>query len=196
MANDMHATVQTAIISCKESSKKLNGIKRIHIIGAAGSGKTYTSIRLGNLFNLKPVELDELFWDKESLVYGLQTEEKVRDTQLDFLVRQDSWIIEGIYFDWVNSSFNAADIIIWLQPNLGLCILRMIIRFLKEKLGFLQVKKSETYMGFLMTLRRNIQNYFYRHDEISRILIKYDNKVLRFRSGDSVVEYFLSLSTT
>ena len=47
----------------------------------------------------------------------------------------DEWIIEGVYYAWVQESFEKADIIYVLDIPKHIYKSRIIIRFLKRKLG-------------------------------------------------------------
>ncbi|WP_157037070.1 hypothetical protein [Oceanobacillus jeddahense] len=38
--------------------------KKIHIVGGAGSGKTYLAKVLSDMFAIQAVDLDDLFWNK------------------------------------------------------------------------------------------------------------------------------------
>lgn len=101
---------------------------RIHIIGAPGSGKTTLAKKLATALACPLTELDDIFWMNESGTYGLKRPESERMTKLSACIAPPSWIMEGIYYKWLSSSFAAADYILVLQPPQWLCLYRMVHR--------------------------------------------------------------------
>ncbi len=91
---------------------------RIHIIGGSGSGKSYIAAKLARHLGVPSHDLDELFWDQAAGGYGFRTDPAKRDKQLKEIVAQDGWIIEGVYYQWLTPSFEAADVIIALTPSI------------------------------------------------------------------------------
>jgi adenylate kinase family enzyme len=166
------------------------GYKKIHIVGSAGSGKTYTSIKLSEIIDTEIKELDELFWDKSVSGYTKTTHPKVRNKELNKLIKKDTWIVEGVYFDWVEESFRKADLIIFLESKFILCTLRMIVRYIKRGLGFGYYEKKETILGFLQTIKRNWQ-YHQQTPEIIKSLSIYGEKLIVFRNGNDAVKHIL-----
>lgn len=49
-------------------------IKKIHIIGGSGSGKTYIADRISEKLDIKTYDLDELFWDNSADSYGTKAD--------------------------------------------------------------------------------------------------------------------------
>jgi adenylate kinase family enzyme len=108
---------------------------RIHIIGGPGSGKSYIAARLAERFGILTHDLDDLFWDRTAPRYGIQADSSARDRQLAAIISQDGWIIEGVYYQWLAPSFDAADFIIALTPSIWVRHGRVLRRFLLRKLG-------------------------------------------------------------
>lgn len=57
-------------------------MKKIRIIGGAGSGKSYLAKKLSEKFNISHYDLDEIFWDNNSKTYGVKAKPDVRDSKL------------------------------------------------------------------------------------------------------------------
>lgn len=114
---------------------------RIHIIGGTGSGKTYLGKKLAERYNLPLLDLDNIFWDSSAHRYGVKNSKEKRLQKLYDFMKNDSYIIEGIYYSWLDESFEQADKIIILDVNIGLRIYRMVKRFIRRKFGFEQGKK-------------------------------------------------------
>jgi len=87
------------------ASHYVSMVRRIHIIGSTGSGKTHVACLLSRRFGIPTFDLDDLFWDRSASTYGVRAREDVRDRRLAEIVTGDAWIIEGVYHLWVGRSF-------------------------------------------------------------------------------------------
>lgn len=123
-------------------SKDKEPMKKIHIIGAPGSGKTYLSKKLAEKLNAPLLELDQIVWDNSSAEYNTAFPDDVRDAKLAEFIAQDSWIAEGIYYKWCMPSFDEADAIIILDNSKALRNFRIIKRFILSKLGLAQSNEN------------------------------------------------------
>ncbi len=115
---------------------------RIHIIGGPGSGKSHAAAKLANQFGIPPCDLDTLFWSSGARGYGIRADPAERDRQLAAIVSQNGWVIEGVYYEWLNPSFDAADIIIFLTPSVWVRHWRVIRRFILRKFGMVPSKRE------------------------------------------------------
>ena len=104
---------------------------KIHIIGCSGTGKTYLAKKLSNKYNIPHYDLDNIYWDNSSEKYGIKTEVEKRDKLLQKILEKDDWIIEGIYYKWLEQSFKNADIIYILDLPKYIYKFRIIKRFIK-----------------------------------------------------------------
>ena len=114
---------------------------KIHIIGCSGTGKTYLAKKLSNKYNIPHYDLDNIYWDNSSEKYGLKTEFEKRDNLLQNIFEKDAWIVEGIYYKWLEQSFKDADIIYILDLPKYIYKFRIIKRFIKRKLKLEVTKK-------------------------------------------------------
>jgi adenylate kinase family enzyme len=115
---------------------------RIHIIGGPGSGKTYVAARLAERFGIPTHDLDDLFWDCTASCYGIRADALERDRQLATIVSRDGWIIEGVYYQWLAPSIDAADFIVALTPLVWVRHWRVVRRFLLRKFGRVPSKRE------------------------------------------------------
>ena len=74
--------------------------------------------------------------------YGVKRDPEERDRLLGNLLKQDDWIIEGVYSAWCQQCFVDADRIYLLQVPRYKYRYRIIRRFLRRKLGLEQGKKE------------------------------------------------------
>ena len=160
---------------------------KIHIIGCSGMGKTYLAKKLSNKYNIPHYDLDNIYWDNSSEKYGIKTEIKKRDKLLQNILEKDDWIIEGIYYKWLEQSFKNADIIYILDLPKYIYKFRIIKRFIKRKLK-LEISKKETLKSLLDLLKWT--DKFQNEDmkEIIKILEKYKEKVHFIKSKKEIKE--------
>ncbi len=107
---------------------------KIHIIGGPGSGKSYIAKIVSEKLAIPHLDLDDIFWDK-SLGYGNKADEETRNAELEHFLAQPTWIVEGVYYKWLNKSFEQADLIVVLNTSVWLRHWRLIKRSVRRKLG-------------------------------------------------------------
>jgi adenylate kinase family enzyme len=160
---------------------------KIHIIGCSGSGKTYLATALSKKHNIPHFDLDNIQWDNNSQGYGTKRSLEERNVLLQEILRNKEWIIEGVYYAWVQQSFDEADIIYVLDMPSYLYKSRIIIRSIKRKLRILKGKRETLKSVFnLLKWTETFQNKNLK--EIRRILDRYDNKVIWLSSKKDVDE--------
>ena len=82
---------------------------KIHIIGCSGSGKTYLANALSKKYNIPHFDLDDIQWDNSAKAYGTKRPPDERKALLQEILLKHDWIIEGVYYSWVQQSFDEAD---------------------------------------------------------------------------------------
>lgn len=159
--------------------------RKIHIIGGPGSGKTFCSTNLQNLTNLTAFDLDKVFWDQNINGYVRSSEES-RTEQLNHILSQDNWIIEGVYYKWLADSFRDADLIVILNPPVLLRQWRILKRFLSRK--FIQGQfRKETLSSFIEMFWWNQK---FDNDNMYRILdftSEYNAKIIFCKNYKEVI---------
>lgn len=161
-------------------------LQRIHIIGGPGSGKSYAARHLSNQLGICAYDLDDLFWDRTAPSYGVRASDADRDAKLMAITHEAAWIIEGVYYRWLKPSFERADIIFVLSPNVYLRDWRILKRFVSRKLGIIATKREN-----LTDLYRLIQwNHKYDVDNLSRAMDfvrEFEHKVVVCRCADDLL---------
>ncbi|GAM16039.1 AAA family ATPase [Mesobacillus selenatarsenatis] len=149
---------------------------KIHIIGSVGSGKTTLARSLSARFNLPHHELDNVVW-KRTDMGDIRRSDRERDEYLKSIVNTDSWIIEGVHYEWVADSFENADMIIFLDLSYRKRKYRIIRRFILQKLGVEKANYAPTLKIFRKMFVWN--RYFEEksRQEILTILGVHQNKL-------------------
>lgn len=150
---------------------------KIHIIGCSGCGKTYLAKALSNKYNIPHYDLDDIQWDNNAQSYSVKMPIEKRNSLLEEILANSEWIIEGVYYAWVQQSFDEADKIYVLDMPRYLYKSRIIIRFIKRKLG-IQKGKKETWKSVSALLKWTDTFQNKNLIEIKSILNKYGSKVI------------------
>src|SRR5689334_11995161 len=109
-------------------------MKKVLIIGIVASGKTTLAKRLSSKINVPWYELDSIVHHQTSSGRFKRTS----DEQVDVIMQIDkngTWIFEGTDRESYQCLYEMADTIIFLDTPLWKRRIRILTRFLKQKLG-------------------------------------------------------------
>lgn len=110
----------------QEDIAKLHDAKKIAVIGCAGSGKTFLTLKLQEKLQLPVFHLDQYHWKPN----WQRVDEEIFTKAHHDLCVQKLWIIEGIYFRHASERFEHADAIIFLDMPRYVCLWNVIKRSL------------------------------------------------------------------
>ena len=102
------------------------------------------------------------------------------------VLSQDNWIVEGVYYKWLEDSFRDADIIVILTPPVLLRQWRIFKRFIKRKFFQGQFRK-ETFTSFMEMFWWNQK---FDNDNMLRILdftLEHKAKIVFCNNFDEVI---------
>lgn len=88
---------------------------KVHIIGGPGAGKTSLSLKLAAFLNCEILHLDDIAYQNRN--FDKPTSREYRLAQVSSFTKRKSWIVEGVYFSWVGSSFKHCDKIVFIASN-------------------------------------------------------------------------------
>lgn len=88
---------------------------KIIIIGCSGSGKTTLAYKLGSKYNIRPIDLDNLYFEDGFTSEKRPLEDFMKDVTT--IAEQDNWIAEGMFYkhDIEEVLWRRADTVIWLN---------------------------------------------------------------------------------
>lgn len=158
---------------------------KIHIIGGSGTGKTHLANILSKKHNIPHYDLDNIFWDNSSHQYGMKTPIDRRTQLLHEILEKKDWILEGVYYSWLDKSFEQADTILVLDIPKYIYKGRIVRRFFKRKFGIEQGKK-ETMKSLIDLLKWTDKFQNTNLPEIYSTLIKSKAKTVVLNSVQAV----------
>lgn len=163
----MNATAQTTALQ-----------KRIFIIGIVASGKTTLARQLSEAQGLPHVELDNVVHEKIGLERKRRTPEQIQEV-ISSMDAAGGWIMEGVYRPSYHCILDLADQVIFLDPPLLTRYIRILGRYVRQKLGKETCEyRSDFYM--LRMMFKWTSNFERNRPEFERILSAYMPKLLRF----------------
>ncbi|MGF7050704.1 adenylate kinase family enzyme [Paenibacillus sp. DS2015] len=99
-------------------------MKRVIVLGSAGSGKSTLTQKLSEILKLPVIHLDKYYWKPNW--------EPTSNEEWDEVVRgftmKEQWIIDGNYSRTLDIRIQRADLIIYLDMPTSLCIYRVLKR--------------------------------------------------------------------
>ncbi|HLR72440.1 MAG TPA: hypothetical protein VK085_13545 [Pseudogracilibacillus sp.] len=166
-------------------------IIRLHIIGGAGSGKSYIAGRISEKYNVPHYDLDNIFWDNSVDEYGVKAPIIVRNKKLNEIVVQPSWIIEGVYFNWLEPSLALADKIFILNTPLSMQEERIWSRHEKRKAGAIPSTKSETIKSVEQLIEWNRK---YNQEFLPKFIRnnEYKEKMIQLENSEAIFSYLVN----
>ena len=148
---------------------------KIHITGGPGSGKTTLAGQLSGQYGIPRCDLDDIQWDNASGAYGQKRDPRERYALLNRILEQDDWITEGVYYSWCGRCFEEADRIILLNVPRRTYRRRIILRFLRRRLG-LEKGRKETLKSLSALLKWADRFQQVNLAEIRKLLEVYPDK--------------------
>ena len=126
---------------------------RIHIVGAPSSGKSTLGRHLAGQVGCRHYDLDQIAFVDERWTLRPMAE---RLALVQEIVDEPAWIVEGGHLGWTEPLLAAADVIVWLDPQLRVLLYRHWVRHRHRGLQWL------VRYGWAWQVRWYFQSY--RHD--------------------------------
>jgi adenylate kinase family enzyme len=96
-------------------------LPRVLIFGNSGSGKSTLAARLAQEHGLAHLDLDSIVWEPDKIAVQ-RSPAIIAQLLNDFLTRQDRWVIEGCYGEWVQAAAGHCSELVFLNPGMEACL--------------------------------------------------------------------------
>ena len=106
---------------------------KIYIIGTVGSGKTTIAKKLSEKYKIKYYELDKVVWDDFNC--NIKRSDDDINKIFNKIIKQKNWIIEDVGRDIFRKGIKSADIVYYISLSKSYNYLRIISRWVKQKIG-------------------------------------------------------------
>ena len=95
-------------------------MKKIVIIGCSGSGKSTLARKLGEKYDIKPIDLDTVRFNGGFTGKKSSSDDFIANVAK--IAKRQSWVVEGVYYqyDIENVLWKNADVVVWLDLPLWL----------------------------------------------------------------------------
>ena len=100
---------------------------KILVIGYSSSGKSTFSKRLGNVYNIPVLHIDKIFFAPN----WVERDKKQVEKEIKAFIKNESWIIDGLYRNLAKERFELADQIFIFDFNRFKCLYGAIVRRVK-----------------------------------------------------------------
>lgn len=159
---------------------------KVHIIGGPGAGKTSLSLKLAAFLNCEILHLDDIAYQNRN--FDKPTSREYRIAQVSSFTKRRSWIVEGVYFSWVGSSFKHCDKIVFIAMD-KLHRKNNILKRLSIN-GNLNEEQLKKQKDRLLKSNSEFDDLFDKR--ISGFLKKFESKVLIIDTNETDFDDFLN----
>jgi len=126
---------------------------RFAIVGASGSGKTTLGQQVGQILNLRVIDLDSLNWEAN----WTMAPTAVFRQRVALALQGDAWVVSGNYSRARDLIWSRADTLVWLDYPLRVVFWRLFRRTIKRI-----VTREELFGGN----RETLQSQFLSRDSL------------------------------
>ena len=153
---------------------------KVFIFGIVASGKTTLSRKLSLKYNIPCYEGDSIAWGAEEEENYKRSDEEQLNRILD-IDKNGNWIIEGVYRESQKCLFDMADKIIFLDTPLYIRRIRIITRFIKQRLGIEKCNYKPTFEMLKMMFKWT-NDFEKKRNKHEKILLEYKDKLIWVKS--------------
>lgn len=138
---------------------------KILIIGTVGTGKTTLAKKLSKQYNIKYYEIDSIVHDDDN--GGIKRTFKQQDEIIKEINKNNNWIIEGLLRENLYYLLDLSERIILLDVNKRKRNIRILKRYIKQKLKLEQVNYTPS-----LKMLKNMYKWSRKYEENKKTFIK------------------------
>ncbi|MET0786225.1 MAG: DNA topology modulation protein FlaR [Paenisporosarcina sp.] len=157
-------------------------VNKIRIVGPVGSGKSTLARKMAQARGIPMFTLDDMVWSRGPNGDTRNTND-VRDSLLNDVVQQASWIIEGTHIGWSDQSFECADMIIFLNPRVPVRVYRFSKRFFRQKRGLEPTSYIPTWTIYGRMFKWTYQYETIFKHQVRSIMLKSQTESIEIHDG-------------
>ena len=158
---------------------------KILIIGIVASGKTTLAKILQQKLKIKYYEIDSIVHDDCKNRKRTPNEQKQIIEEID---KQQNWIIEGTLRKNLEFLLDLANQVIYLDIPLQTRKIRILTRFIKQKLGIEKCNYKPTFK-MLKQMYKWTNDYEKEREEREMKINKHTHKLIKIRNSKEMEEY-------
>lgn len=147
---------------------------KILIVGTVGTGKTTLAKKLSKDYNIKYYEIDSIVHDDRQ--NGRKREEEEQNVIIKNINKNENWIIEGVLRKNLQYLLELADKIIYLDVPKYKRNIRILKRYIKQKLK-LEKSNYKPDIKMLKMMFKWSNDFEKNKKELENLLLKYKNKL-------------------
>lgn len=147
---------------------------KILIVGTVGTGKTTLAKKLSKDYNIKYYEIDSIVHDDRQ--NGRKREEEEQNIIVKNINKNENWIIEGVLRKNLQYLLELADKIIYLDVPKYKRNIRILKRYIKQKLK-LEKSNYKPDIKMLKMMFKWSNDFEKNKKELENLLLKYKNKL-------------------
>lgn len=160
---------------------------KILLIGIVASGKTTLAKKLSKETNIKYYEIDSIVHDDYNKIKRTNEEQQAIFSEIN---KNDNWIIEGTLRENLYNLLEESSKIIYINIPLNIRKRRILIRFLKQRLGIEKCNyKPTSKMLKMMYVWTN--EFEEKRNDFEKMLKKYEHKLIKLDTIEKVDSYSL-----
>ena len=106
-------------------------MRRVHVVGTSGAGKTTLATRLARILNVPHIELDAIHWRPN----WTPLDRRIMRAWVYTMIQGDGWVIDGNYSFVHDIVWQRADTLVWLDYPLPTVMWQLWWRTLNRSLG-------------------------------------------------------------
>jgi adenylate kinase family enzyme len=159
-------------------------MQKVLIIGIVASGKTTLAKRLSKKINVPWYELDFIVHHQTSTGRYKRTDDEQVEVIME-IDKKETWIFEGTDRESYQCLYQMADTIIFLDTPLWKRRIRILTRFLKQKLGIEQCHYNPDFLMLQMMFKWT-RDFEQNRSSFESKLKLYNEKLIRLRDNSNL----------